>query len=158
MGKKQFLSMWFSGPARNKSPRLWNSPGTPLPWLWLSSLAPRALGQELWQPGAGCWFVTQDVAEETEADDDHTKPNPLLPPLLWGPKIAAFDHCNANTPCCHLLLAEGNALYIKLPWINCCWASSQKAEAGSSQLTINTWTWLFFHLSSWQFQTNPLVN
>lgn len=158
MGKKQFLSMWFSGPARNKSPRLWNSPGTPLPWLWLSSLAPRALGQELWQPGAGCWFVTQGCSwgDRSRWRPHQTKPS--SPPLLWGPKIAAFDHCNANTPCCHLLLAEGNALYIKLPWINCCWASSQKAEAGSSQLTINTWTWLFFHLSSRQFQTNPSVN
>lgn len=90
------------------------------------------MGQEL---GAG--LSHQDAAEEAEADDDHTKPNPLLPPLFWGPKIAAFDHCNANTPCCHLLLAEGNALYIKLPRIkiNCGWALSQKNR--SREFSVN---------------------
>lgn len=143
MGKKQFLSMRFSGPARKKTPRLSDSPGTPLPSvgrLWLNSPAPRAVGQELGQPGAGGCLVTRMQLRRHK--QMMTTPNPLLPLLLWAPKIAAFDHCNANTPCCHLLLAESNALYIKLPWtkINCCCSLSQKAEAGSSQLTINTYT------------------
>lgn len=82
MGKKQFLSMWFSGPARNKTPRLSNSPGTPLPSVG-RAVAELSCSQGL---GTGTGLSHEDVAEETEADDDHTKPNPSSP-LFSGVQI-----------------------------------------------------------------------
>lgn len=61
-----------------------------------------------------------------------------------------------SAPCCV------HVLCIMLPWkknkpCSCALLQKHNTEAVSSQLSINTENWLFFHLSSQQFQMQPLV-
>lgn len=141
-----FLAVWFSGPIRNKSPGFSSGSGRPLPPVGRAVAELLTCGRALLLPGL--WDVScgdlelggrlsqEDAAEETEADDNRSKSQPSLPRSSPGcrqlPRTAATQTLSLPTGL--------NALYVKLPGIkiNCALSQKHKAEAVSSQLTINT--------------------
>lgn len=150
-GKELVFSVWFFRPNQEQKSwiikQAWDTSalsGKGCGWAadpWLSSLAPKSSGHERW-PGVGWQIVTRGWSWGDRSRWQPYQIQPSLPYSSLGSKNSCLCHCDANTLRCHLLLAEVNALYIKLPWMktNCCCALSQKhkAEAVSSQLTINT--------------------
>lgn len=83
MGQKAIPVHVVSRPSQEEKPQIVKQPWdtSAIAEMWLSSPAPRAWGQELGSLELGAGLSHEDVAEETEAEDDHTKPNPLLPPF-----------------------------------------------------------------------------
>lgn len=91
LAKSWFSPCDFSGPIRSKSPGLSNRPGTPVPSVGRVVAELPTLGWALLLPSLrdtsgdlelGGRLSREGEAEETEADDNHTKSSPLFPTPL----------------------------------------------------------------------------